>query len=247
MVAALGAAIFGMYVVQSSLSGLAENTLPRLLNRDSATLYASQILAIVKLPAALKIFAAPFMDFLGPRMPGNFKGLVVVLQGMACISLFLLAPMMDFAESPHRPDLAADLRWPLFWAAVLVAMGDLVLDAYAAGQFPEESSHLPALCQVSGILAGKTGAKSLFFLLQARSLLDLPGFVQMLASLTLACIGSVLAFGGHDIGSAQDQGAFIKGHVGVYHNAAEYVSLVTIPAHSAGNVPPWGYGPAKSL
>ena len=67
----------------------------------------------------------------------------------------------------------------------------------------EDSSHWPALAQVAGILAGN----KIWVLLAPQDKQARPShLVQVLGSLTLACIGGVLAVSGR--GDLQGQGQF---------------------------------------
>ena len=62
-----------------NLSRLSDNTIPQLLNRNQTSLAASETLAIVHLPAALKVFFAPLVDYGAQKIPGG-HGLEIELN-----------------------------------------------------------------------------------------------------------------------------------------------------------------------
>jgi hypothetical protein len=182
-----------MYSIQGSIMSLAESTLPQLLNRNETSLEVNSVLAIVKLPAALKIFLAPFVDYMSHRLPKGYATLLICMQAVACASLCYLALMVNVASSTGGVAAASQLRWPLFSCALFNAASDLVLDAFALIQFPEQLGDMPALCQVVGIFVGKVIGKSGFFALLNHGWLSLSGFVTILAVETGICVFGVLA------------------------------------------------------
>ena len=64
-------AVTAMYSIQGCIYGLSDRTLPHLLNRKESSLGASEVLAIVHLPAALKVFFAPLVDYGAQNIPGG--------------------------------------------------------------------------------------------------------------------------------------------------------------------------------
>lgn len=187
-------AVAAMYAIQGCLYGLSDNTIPQLLNRNQTSLAASETLAIVRLPSALKVFFAPLADYGAQKIPGGYKNLVISLQILMVAAILSLIPLLpEVLQLGGRPG-AEKLRWSLFWVAISNAISDLCLDAFALRQMPAERQHLPAVCQVLGIFLGMTAAKSGLFFLMTLELLPLEGLLQgFVALLAIVALLAVLA------------------------------------------------------
>ena len=187
-------AVTAMYSIQGCIHGLSDSTIPQLLNRKEATLQASEVLAIVHLPAALKIFFAPLVDYGAQNIPGGYKNLVIALQGLLVASLMTLIPLLPEVLQLGGRLGAERLRWPFFGVALLNALGDLILDAFALRQLPAHQQHLPSVCQVIGLFVGTTAAKSGLFLLMKLEVLSLEGLLaSFVGSMAVIALLAVLA------------------------------------------------------
>ncbi|CAK9063652.1 unnamed protein product [Durusdinium trenchii] len=194
-------AVTAMYSIQGCIYGLSDSTIPQLLNRKETSLGATEVLAIVHLPAALKVFFAPLVDYGAQNIPGGYKNLMIALQGLVAAALLALIPLLPEALQKGRSG-AEELRWPLFRVALLNATGDLILDAFALRQMPANRQHLPAVCQVIGIFVGTTVAKSGLFLLMKLEVLSVEGvvagFVGFMAITALLAVLAVALAGKAD-------------------------------------------------
>ena len=66
-----------------------------------------------------------------PQLPGGYTNLMIALQGLLVAALLFLVPLLpEVVQLGGRPG-AEQLRWPLFGVALLNAVGDLILDAFA--------------------------------------------------------------------------------------------------------------------
>ena len=65
------------------------------------------------------------------QLPGGYKNLMIALQGLLVAALLFLVPLLPEAVQLGGRPGAEQLRWPLFGVALLNAVGDLILDAFA--------------------------------------------------------------------------------------------------------------------
>lgn len=179
-----------MYALQGCLVGLSELTIPQLLSGKGGNLTSAKILAIVKVPPALKIFASPFIDMWSVSTPGGLKSVVISLQVVTCASLLAVLPQLQFGEDTLSAAFA--LRWPLFGIATLNALADLGMDSFALTIMPAHLRHLPAFAQVFGVYAGKLCSRSGFRLMMNMGLTSLPGFVFAMALVMALCAACMI-------------------------------------------------------
>lgn len=171
---ALCLALFGIYSVQSLVTGMATQALPAILRNVGASLQTSSLAFLILAPWVLKGLWAPWIERwrLPPgRAERRSRPLILAGQALVAVLLIMLATLgsdMD-GVAPVQVRHVAAIVALLAMGALATATVDIAVDGYAIEQLAAHQRGWGNVAQVGGSYVGLALGGSVFVLLYERA------------------------------------------------------------------------------